>query len=403
MRNQTKMEKLIERSIRKINTFNQKFERYLYSKINWSNRLISIKGARGTGKTTLLLQYAKSLQKQQKKVIYIAMDDLFFLKNNLLELAEKFEQLGGRYLLIDEVHKYPNWSREIKLIYDDLPSINVVFTSSSILEIFKSESDLSRRVVNYDLKELSFREYLEVSKVKKIPAFTLEELLLNHTEIASDLLQTFKPIPVFNEYIKNGVYPYFLEDLESYHQKIRNTINLIIDVDIHAVENIDYQLLTKLKKLLFMISTNVPYTVNVSKLSEVIGVSRPTLLHALSLLERARLIVQMNKVNKGMGVLTKPEKIYLNNTNLAYALGEDGVNIGSSRETFFVNQLSGIHSVELSEKADFIVDKKYTFEVGGKNKKQVQIQGIPDAYIVKDTIEIGVGNIIPLYLFGLIY
>ena len=403
MRNQTKMEKLIERSIRKINTFNQKFERYLYTKINWSNRLISIKGARGTGKTTLLLQYAKSLQKQQKKVIYIAMDDLFFLKNNLLELAEKFEQLGGRYLLIDEVHKYPNWSREIKLIYDDLPSINVVFTSSSILEIFKSESDLSRRVVNYDLKELSFREYLEVSKVKKIPAFTLEELLLNHTEIASDLLQTFKPIPVFNEYIKNGVYPYFLEDLESYHQKIRNTINLIIDVDIHAVENIDYQLLTKLKKLLFMISTNVPYTVNVSKLSEVIGVSRPTLLHALSLLERARLIVQMNKVNKGMGVLTKPEKIYLNNTNLAYALGEDGVNIGSSRETFFVNQLSGIHSVELSEKADFIVDKKYTFEVGGKNKKQVQIQGIPDAYIVKDTIEIGVGNIIPLYLFGLIY
>jgi predicted AAA+ superfamily ATPase len=229
------------------------------------------------------------------------------------------------------------------------------------------------------------------------------KLVVNHTEIASDLLQTFKPIPVFNEYIKNGVYPYFLEDLESYHQKIRNTINLIIDVDIHAVENIDYQLLTKLKKLLFMISTNVPYTVNVSKLSEVIGVSRPTLLHALSLLERARLIVQMNKVNKGVGLLTKPEKIYLNNTNLAYALGEDGVNIGSSRETFFVNQLSGIHSVELSEKADFIVDKKYTFEVGGKNKKQVQIQGIPDAYIVKDTIEIGVGNIIPLYLFGLIY
>ena len=403
MRNQTKMEKLIERSIRKINTFNQKFERYLYTKINWGNRLISIKGARGTGKTTLLLQYAKSLQKQQKKVIYIAMDDLFFLKNNLLELAEKFEQLGGRYLLIDEVHKYPNWSREIKLIYDDLPNINVVFTSSSILEIFKSESDLSRRVVNYDLKELSFREYLEVSKVKKIHGFTLEELLTNHTEIASDLLQTFKPIPAFNDYIKNGVYPYFLEDLESYHQKIRNTINLIIDVDIHAVENIDYQLLTKLKKLLFMISTNVPYTVNVSKLSEVIGVSRPTLLHALSLLERARLIVQMNKVNKGMGVLTKPEKIYLNNTNLAYALGEDGVNIGSSRETFFVNQLSGIHTVELSEKADFIVDKKYTFEVGGKNKKQVQIQGIPDAYIVKDTIEIGVGNIIPLYLFGLIY
>jgi predicted AAA+ superfamily ATPase len=397
------MEKLIEKSIRKINAFNQKFERYLYSKINWNNRLISIKGARGTGKTTLLLQYAKSLQKEQKNVIYIAMDDLFFLKNNLLELAEKFDQLGGTYLLIDEVHKYPNWSREIKLIYDDLPNLNVVFTSSSILEIFKSESDLSRRVVNYDLKELSFREYLELNKTYKSPAFTIEEILKNHTEIATELLQNFKPIPTFNDYLKNGVYPYFLEDIESYHQKIRNTINLIIDVDIHAVENIDYQLLTKLKKLLFMISTNVPFTVNVSKLSETIGVSRPTLIHALSLLERARLIVQMHKSNKGIGILTKPEKVYLNNTNLAYALADEQINIGSNRETFFVNQLSGIHSVELSEKADFIVDGKYTFEVGGKNKKQLQIQGIPDAYIVKDTIEIGIGNIIPLYLFGLTY
>ena len=397
------MEKLIEKSIRKINTFNQKFERYLYSKINWNNRLISIKGARGTGKTTILLQYAKSLLKEQKKVIYIAMDDLFFLKNNLLELAEKFEQLGGTYLLIDEVHKYPNWSREIKLIYDDLPNLNVVFTSSSILEIFKSESDLSRRVVNYDLKELSFREFLELSKTYKSSNFKIEDLLKNHTEIATDLLQSFKPIPAFNEYLKNGVYPYFLEDIESYHQKIRNTINLIIDVDIHAVENIDYQLLTKLKKLLFMISTNIPFTVNVSKLSETIGVSRPTLIHALSLLERARLIVQMHKSNKGIGILTKPEKVYLNNTNLAYALADDQINIGSNRETFFVNQLSGLHTVELSEKADFIVDGRYTFEVGGKNKKQLQIQGVPDSYIVKDSIEIGIGNIIPLYLFGLTY
>jgi predicted AAA+ superfamily ATPase len=397
------MEKLIESSVRKINSFNQKFERYLFSKINWDNRLISIKGARGSGKTTLLLQYAKLLQKKQHSVLYIAMDDLFFLKNNLLELAEKFEQLGGSYLLIDEVHKYPNWSREIKLIYDDFPNLKTVFTSSSILEIFKSESDLSRRVVNYDLKELSFREFLELNGTQKVSSFSLEEILLNHTEIASDLLNSFKPIFSFNHYIKNGVYPYFLEDLESYHQKIINTINLIIDVDIHAVENIDYQILIKLKKLLFMISVNVPFTINISKMSEIIGVSRPTLLHALSLLERARLIVQMNKSNKGIGILTKPEKIYLNNTNLAYALGDEQVNVGTNRETFFVNQLSGIHQVELSDKADFIVDNKYTFEVGGKNKKQLQIKGIPDSFIVKDTIEIGVGNIVPLYLFGLLY
>lgn len=397
------MEKIVERSTRKINSFNQKFERYLFSKINWDNRLISIKGARGTGKTTLLLQYAKSLLKEQKRVIYIAMDDLFFLKNNLLELAEKFEQLGGTHLLIDEVHKYPNWSREIKLIYDDLPNLNVVFTSSSILEIFKSESDLSRRVVNYDLKELSFREFLAMNKISELSTFNLDEILTNHQEIATDLLHSFKPIPAFNDYLKNGVYPYFLEGLDSYHQKIRNTINLIIDVDIHAVENIDYQLLTKLKKLLFMISSTVPFTINVSKLSETIGVSRPTLLHALSLLERARLIVQMHKSSKGIGILTKPEKVYLNNTNLAYALADEQVNTGTSRETFFVNQLAGIHTIELSEKADFIVDNTFTFEVGGKNKKQLQIQGIPDAYIIKDSIEIGVGNVIPLYLFGLLY
>jgi len=399
------MEKLIERSTRKINSFSQLFERYLFSKINWNNRLISIKGARGTGKTTLLLQYAKKLQKEQQNVIYIAMDDLFFLKNNLLELAEKFEQLGGTHLLLDEVHKYPNWSREIKLIYDDLPNLKVVFTSSSILEIFKSESDLSRRVVNYDMKELSLREYLYIGKKQEIETYSLEEILKNHTQIASDLLQSIKPIPVFNDYLKYGVYPYFQEDIDSYHQKVRNTINLIIDIDIHAVENIDYQLLTKLKKLLFMISTNVPFTVNVSKLSEIIGVSRPTLIHALSILERARLIFQLNKSNKGIGVLTKPEKVYLNNTNLAYALAlaDEHVNIGSNRETFFVNQLSGLHKVNLSDKADFIIDDTYTFEVGGKNKKQLQIKGISDSYIVKDSIEIGFGNTIPLYLFGLMY
>ena len=260
------MEKLIESSVRKINSFNQKFERYLFSKINWDNRLISIKGARGSGKTTLLLQYAKLLQKKQHSVLYIAMDDLFFLKNNLLELAEKFEQLGGSYLLIDEVHKYPNWSREIKLIYDDFPNLKTVFTSSSILEIFKSESDLSRRVVNYDLKELSFREFLELNGTQKVSSFSLEEILLNHTEIASDLLNSFKPIFSFNHYIKNGVYPYFLEDLESYHQKIRNTINLIIDVDIHAVENIDYQILIVYFLLIFLHEIIILILFNLQKL-----------------------------------------------------------------------------------------------------------------------------------------
>ena len=396
------MEALLTKSINKINRFKPLFERYLYKKINWSNRLISIQGARGTGKTTLLLHYGKELQQTKKSVVYVSMDDLYFLANDLYGFAKTFEQQGGSYLLLDEVHKYPNWSRELKLIYDDFPNLHVVFTSSSILEVYKSESDLSRRSVNYILKELSFREFLGLHKIN-VPSYSIEEIIENHTQIASEIIEKFKPLKYFQDFQDHGAYPYFLEGIDSYHQKVKNTIDLIIEMDLHAIEDIDYQMLVKLKKLLLLIAQSVPFTINISKMSELVGVSRNTLLLALQLLERARLIHQVNKPNKGIGILTKPEKIYLNNTNLAVTLSPTNNNIGNNRETFFVNQLEKIHSIHLAERGDFIVNEKYTFEIGGKNKKQVQIQGISNSFIVKDDIEIGIGNIIPLYLFGLLY
>ncbi len=348
------MESLLTKSIAKINRFKPLFERYLFGQINWSNQLISVQGARGTGKTTLLLQYAKQLQSEKKAVVYVSMDDLYFLEHDLYGFAAFFEKHGGTYLLLDEVHKYPQWSREIKLIYDDFPDLQVVFTSSSILEVYKSESDLSRRSVNYMLKELSFREFLGLSKVD-VPSYTLEEIVNNHTEIAADLMQKIRPLKYFQDFLSHGAYPYFLEGVDSYHQKVKNTIDLIIEVDLHAVEDLDYGLLVKLKKLLLLIAQSVPFTINISKMSELVGVSRNTLLHALQLLERARLIQQVNKPNKGIGILTKPEKIYLNNTNLAVTLSPKNNNVGNNRETFFVNQLNSIYPIHLAEKGDFLV------------------------------------------------
>jgi predicted AAA+ superfamily ATPase len=268
--------------------------------------------------------------------------------------------------------------------------------------VYKSESDLSRRSVNYILKELSFREFLGLHKIN-VPSYSIEEIIENHTQIASEMIEKFKPLKYFQDFQDHGAYPYFLEGIDSYHQKVKNTIDLIIEMDLHAIEDIDYQMLVKLKKLLLLIAQSVPFTINISKMSELVGVSRNTLLLALQLLERARLIHQVNKPNKGIGILTKPEKIYLNNTNLAVTLSPTNNNIGNNRETFFVNQLEKIYSIHLAEKGDFIVNEKYTFEVGGKNKKKVQIQGVSDSFIVKDNIEIGIGNIIPLYLFGLLY
>lgn len=397
------MENLLLRSQAKVQAVPLRFQRYLLKKINWKNRLIAIRGARGSGKTTLLLQYMATRLPKDGSALYVAMDDLFFTDAKMLTLAEDFAKAGGTHLLLDEVHKYPNWSREIKLIYDNVLNLQVVFTSSSVLEIYAAESDLSRRAITYDLKELSLREFVAFEKGTEFPVLSIEEILDNHLEIAGTINKEVKPIALFNRYVQYGAYPYFMEDKEQYLQRLLQTVNLIIDVDLNAVESIDYKMLVKFKKLLRAIATSVPFTPNISKLSEQTKISRPVLLRALHLLEKARLIQQLHKNTQGISVLRKPEKLYLNNSNLLYALASENTSKGTIRETFFMNQLQGIQNIHWAERGDFLVGGKYLFEIGGKNKTQKQIRHASDAYVIKDNIEYGISNIIPLWMFGFLY
>jgi predicted AAA+ superfamily ATPase len=397
----SKMNQLFEKSTRKIKNVPLEFKRYLFDRINKSNRLIAIKGARGTGKTTLLLQLA--YEHKADEVLYIALDDLFFSENTMYGLAENFVKMGGKLLLLDEVHKYPNWSRELKLIYDDFSNLQVIFTSSSILDIYKGESDLSRRAVTYSLKEMSFREYLLFKEKIDLPVFTLEEILENHMEICVSLTQQFTPFKYFSEYIKIGNYPYYENNVEEYYQKIRNTINLILEVDMQATENLDYQTIAKLKRLLFVISSNVPFTPNIFKISESIQLNRNALVRALQLLDRAELIRSTYKQTKSISILNKPDKIWMHNTNLMYAISGNQVDIGTVRETFFMQNFSNNHFISLPNKGDVLVDNTFLFEIGGKNKTRKQILDFDKAFLVKDDIEIGFKNSIPLWLFGFLY
>ncbi|WP_268033161.1 AAA family ATPase [Algoriphagus sp. PAP.12] len=397
------MESLLLRSQNKVRLVSLDFQRFLIDQIRWEERMIGILGARGAGKTTLLLQHLKRDLPKDGTSLYASLDDFYFSDHRLFDFAEEFNLKGGRYLLLDEIHKYPSWSRELKLIYDNLPELKIVFTSSSILEIYKGESDLSRRLVTYLLPELSFREFIQLETGQVFKSFKIQDLLKSHVEITSEILSEIKPIPLFQNYLPYGAYPYYIEGIDSFPEKLQKTLQLTLEVDINAVENMDFEMIFKLKKLINLISTSVPFTPNVSELARKSGISRPSLLRALDLLDRARIIQNLHKSNSGIGALTKPEKIYLNNSSLFYALAGNNAQIGTIRETFFANQTAIVSKVNLAERGDFVLDEKWVFEVGGKNKDQAQIHGIPDSYLVKDDIEMGVGNIIPLWLFGFLY
>ena len=395
------MEKLIDLSKKKIERTSLVFQRYLISKINTSQRLIGIKGARGVGKTTLLLQILKALP--TSKSLYISLDDFYFSTNSLISLAEQFALKGGKYLYIDEVHKYNNWSQELKNIYDSYPELNIIFTSSSALEINKGKYDLSRRAIIFDLSGLSFREFLELKYGIHIKPINLNDILYNSDKNISKILQKIKPYEYFAEYLRIGYYPYFKEDEEYYHQRLETTIKLVVETDLPAIYKIDYSSVSKLKKLIMLIGGISPYTPNVSKLSEQVGVTRDSLLKFLHLLHNAHILRWLSSDTTGINFMNKPDKLYIENTNIAYSLTQNNVDTGTLRETFFLNQLSVKHIVSYPKKADFLVDNKYTFEIGGENKSKKQIAGIENAFIVKDNIEHGFDNIIPLWLFGFLY
>lgn len=377
--------------IKKVNT---SFTRYLMDEINWKSRLIAITGARGTGKTTLMLQRIVLSQKVENS-LYASLDNVYFSRHSIIELADSLYKLGIRNLYLDEVHKYKNWSQEIKNIYDSYPNMNIVFSGSSLIDIYKGFGDLSRRVVPYFLNGLSFREYLNFEKGLNLKPLELKSIL-NHQ--VDPELET--PLFYFKRYLEKGYYPFYKED--DYVVRLGGVINAVLETDIPKYMDMRPATIDKIKQLLQIIAENVPFKPNYVKIADMIGVSRNTLPDYFSLLEKAGLIVQLRDKTKGIRSLGKVRKIYLSNTNLSYALDGKDINIGTLRETFFINQLKVKHKVYSSGNGDFSSDDK-TFEVGGKHKSQKQIKDLKNAYVVKDDIEYGMGNIIPLWHFGLIY
>ncbi len=390
-------------SFQQIQRTNTLFKRYLYSQLDWNARLNIIVGMRGVGKTTMILQHAREHLPVDNSVIYISLDDIYFTTNSLIDFAEEFNKRGGKYLLIDEVQKYEGWSREVKMIYDNFPEIQIIASGSSAIEILKGEGDLSRRAIINRLQGLSFREFIELKYQQPFPIWTLSEILKNSVEKAFLIANKVKPIKLFEEYIQAGYYPFAVEDERNFQQRMMQIINTIIETDIPAVNSIDYNAVLKMKKLLGIIAESVPFKPNITKLANQLSLSRETFLKYLQLLAKADIISLMYSSVKGVSALNKPEKIYLNNPNIAYLLADSNANTGNIRETFFMNQLQHIHNVEYPAKGDFLVDETYTFEVGGKNKTTQQIAGIENAYVVADNIEIPVGNKIPLWMFGFLY
>jgi len=398
------MEELFELFYRELKKIDLSFQRYLADEIDWDGKLSAITGARGAGKTTMMLQHIKkTFGNSPKDALYVSLDNIWFSGNRLYDLANNFEKFGGKYLFIDEVHKYENWSQEIKNIYDSFSDLKVVFTGSSMLEVYRGNADLSRRAVHYVLQGLSFREFLVYDQDIKFEKFTLEDILHNHIEIAGAINGKIRPLPLFNAYLKQGYYPYYKIDKRFYLSKLANTVNLILENDLPAVETIEMYSIRKIKRLLWMISQSVPFTPNITDLAAALGVSRNSLLNYLTILERGELINLLKSSSKGINTLAKPEKIYLNNTNQIYALDPNKPNIGNLRETFFFNQLKVTGEVTSASKTDFTVNGQYTFEVGGKNKGHEQITGLKNAFLALDNLEYGFGNKIPLWLFGMLY
>lgn len=395
------MNKLIEISKRRQQNTPDAFRRFLLQEIDFTQKLIGIKGARGTGKTTLLLQKMKQLPSEE--TLYVSMDNIYFTSNTLVDLAENFQRNGGKYFFVDEVHKYANWSQELKNIYDDFPDLKVVFTSSSALEIHKAKHDLSRRALIYDLPGLSFREFLGLKYQINLPVLSLDEILSAQDKYITEIVSTLKPFKYFAEYLRSGYYPYFLEDEANYLQRLSETVNVVLETDLPAIYNINYSSVVKLKKLLYIIGMLVPYTPNLNKLSQQVETTRDSLLKFLYLLHNAHILKWLSKDAWGINFMNKPDKLYLENTNLAHALSQQQIDVGNMRETFFLNQVSYKHKVTYPEKGDFIIDNKYTIEIGGKNKTRKQIAGIDNSFLALDDIEYGHQNKIPLWLFGFLY
>ena len=389
------MDKLFEYSNKLVRETGSSFFRYMYDEINWKSRMIGLVGPRGVGKTTLVLQYIKQ-NLNPAETLYVTAEDFYFVDNRFVDLADAFVKRGGKYLFIDEIHKYKDWAKELKLIYDYHKDLNVVFTGSSVLDIKKGASDLSRRAVIYNMQGLSFREYLRLFHNISTKAYSLEDILQHKVELP----ELKHPLPLFSDYLKKGYYPFALE--EDFELRLGQVINQTLENDIPMYANMNVATGRKLKQLLAIISKSAPFKPNMTKIADMLSASRNNISDYCLYIEEAGMIAQLRDDTGGIRGLGKVDKVYLDNTNLIYNLADGTSNIGNIRETFFLNQTRVKHDVFASPVADFLVDDK-TFEVGGKKKGQKQIKEIENGYIVKDDIENGYLNVIPLWQFGLTY
>lgn len=398
------MDKLFEYQEEVLDQIEDQFFRGLYNRLDWDQRFLGITGLRGTGKTTMLLQYLKYALPNRDQHLYITADHPWFYDHTLINLAEQFAKYGGKTLLIDEIHRYPKWSRELKSIYDGVPDLQVIFTASSVLDILKGEADLSRRALTFELTGLSFREYLELHHQIKLPIVSIDELLTNTKKVTDSILAEIKPLPHFKNYLQTGYFPFSInQKKESFQKLLHQVINTVMEVDLQIAEDYSASNTIKMKKLLGVIAESAPFEPNISKIAGRLEMGRDTIKTYLNHLDRARLLNLLSRSTKGVAALQKPDKIYLENTNGCYAL-KSNPEIGTIRETFFVNQLRNTgHEVELAKTGDFIIDKKWTFEIGGPSKDNSQIQRTDDAYLALDELEHPYLNRIPLWLFGFLY
>lgn len=381
--------------------------RYLREKIDWSSRLIGIVGARGTGKTTLLLQQLAESEETGREELYLTADHIRIQANGLYETAAYFFRLGGKRIVIDEVHKYANWQQELKNLHDSFPSARIIFSGSSTLALQAGKADLSRRAVFYSLPGLSFREYLLFDADREVPPVSLPQLLKEHVELATKIVEKGPILGHFKDYLDHGVYPFFLEGTAAYLPKLLNVIEKVLYEDIPSAIGIRMASVPVLKRILWLLATSQPFTPNIEKMSRDLKVSKEYLYTYMDSLERAGLIIGLLPAETGYRLVRKPSKIYMENTNLLRAVAGDvgmSTQVGAVREAFFAHQVrsAGLH-ITIPTRGDFLVERKFLFEIGGKAKKRKQIKEAQDAYVVRDDIEVGFDRDIPLWLFGFLY
>jgi predicted AAA+ superfamily ATPase len=399
------MEMLFAKQDRLLNLTSTKIVRDIVNNIHWDARLIAIRGARGVGKTTLMLQYIKmNYPLYSREVLYCTMDSVFFTNHSLLDLADDFYKNGGKRLFLDEIHKYPTWSKEVKEIYDMYPDMHIVISGSSLLKILNGDSDLSRRCIPYTMQGLSFREYMIFYEGIDLPVYTLENILKTPEKLCAEVNAKCRPLQFFKEYLQFGYYPFYLVNQLDYYTTIEQVSNFIIETELTQCCGVDVNNTRKIKALLGILASSVPFEVDISKLATMIGVHRNTVISYLYDMDRAKLLNLLFADLLSVKKMQKPDKIYLENTNMVYALAPQNVNIGTVRETFVVNQLSYTHRVEYGKKnGDFNVDGKYLFEVGGEKKTYKQIADLPDSFILADDLETPYRQKLPLWCVGFLY